>query len=140
MGGLMSGRYGGRPTVESTPTLDLYKLIRQGFFRPGHSLSGSIVWTRAGSDEPIGAIDYEAHMTGNKGYVRLRHTIPPKRMKWTTRLRSRGRLNRLVVSGRGSCVPSPAIWSQSFTFRQEPISSHLAGPMGWDTDRNGKRR
>jgi hypothetical protein len=75
MGGLMSGRYGGRPTVESTRTLDLYKLIRQGLLRPGHNLSRSIVWTRAGSDEPVGAIDYEAHMTGNKGHVRLRHTI-----------------------------------------------------------------
>ena len=46
MGGYNSGRHGGRPTVGSGVTLDLYKLIRQGFLKPGQYRGGSIIWTR----------------------------------------------------------------------------------------------
>jgi hypothetical protein len=74
MGGYNSGRYGGRPTIESGLTLDLYKLIRQGLFRPGENLSGSIVWTHVGSGERIGSVGYEAHMAGDHGHVRLQYT------------------------------------------------------------------
>jgi len=74
MGGSNSGRYGGRPTVGSGLTLDLYRLIRQKLFRRGQSLSGSIVWTRVGSGERVGSIGYEAHMEGDHGHVRLHYT------------------------------------------------------------------
>jgi hypothetical protein len=74
MGGFNSGRYGGRPTVESGLTLDLYKLILQRLFRPGQNLSGSIVGTRVGSGERVGSVGYKAHMAGDHGHVRLQYT------------------------------------------------------------------
>ena len=74
MGGYNSGRHGGRTTVGSGLTLDLYKLIRQGLFTPGQFRSGSIVWTRVGSGEQVGSVGYEAHIDGDCGHVRLRYT------------------------------------------------------------------
>ena len=74
MGGSSSGRYGGRPTVESGLTLNLYRLIRQGLFRPGESRSSWIVWTQVGSGEHVGSVAYEAHMAGDCGHVRLHYT------------------------------------------------------------------
>ena len=44
MGSITSGNHGGRPTVEDGLTLNLAKLLRDGFFQPGKSLAGSIVW------------------------------------------------------------------------------------------------
>jgi hypothetical protein len=75
MGGYNSGRYGGRPTVGSGLTLDLYRLVRQQLFRPGQNLSGSIVWTRVGSGERVNSVGYEAHLAGDFGHVRLHYTM-----------------------------------------------------------------
>src|SRR5277367_2869854 len=58
---------------ESGLTLNLYKLIRQGLFRPGHCWE-SIFWTRVGSGEQVGSVCYEAYMGGDCGRVRLRYT------------------------------------------------------------------
>ena len=74
MGNCNSGRSGGRPTTESGLTLNLYRLIRQGLFRPGKHVSGSIVWTRVGTGERVGDVAYEADMVGDCGHVRLRYT------------------------------------------------------------------
>ena len=74
MGGYNSGRHGGRPTVGSGLTLDLYKLIRQGLLKPGQYRGGSFIWTRVGSGERVGSVDYEAHMAADRGHVRLRYT------------------------------------------------------------------
>jgi hypothetical protein len=74
VGGYNSGRHGGRPTVGSGLTLDLYKLIRQRLFMPGLFRSGSIVWTGVVSGERVGSVDYEAHMAADRGHVRLRYT------------------------------------------------------------------
>jgi hypothetical protein len=74
MGGIGSGRYGGRPTVESGLTLDLYRLIRQKVFLPGGYCSGSIVWTWVSTGEQIATVGYEAFMHGDAGHVRLRYT------------------------------------------------------------------
>ena len=68
MGGYNSGRHGGRPTVGSGLTLDLYKLIRQGLLKPGQYRGGSIIWTRVGSGERVGWVDTD------RGHVRLRYT------------------------------------------------------------------
>ena len=62
MGGPNSGRYGGRPTVESGLTLDLNKLVRERHFRPGHSGSGMLVWTRVVSGEQVGSVAYQVTM------------------------------------------------------------------------------
>ena len=74
VGGYNSGRHGGRPTVGSGLTLDLYKLIRQGLLKPGQYRGGSFIWTRVGSGERVGSVDYEAHMAADRGHVRLRYT------------------------------------------------------------------
>jgi hypothetical protein len=72
MGGSNSGRYGGRPTVESGLTLDLYRLIRQKLFQPGHR-SGSITWTHVGTGNRAGQIGYHAFMNDEDGFVRLHY-------------------------------------------------------------------
>ena len=74
MGGYNSGRHGGRPTVESGLTLDLYKLIRDQIFRPGQNWGGSIIWTRVGSGERVGSVSYQAFMGDESGRVRLYYT------------------------------------------------------------------
>lgn len=74
MGGYGSGRSGGRPTVESGLTLDLYRLIRQGLVKPGCHCSGPIVWTRVGTGERVASIGYQAEMGVDQGYVRLCYT------------------------------------------------------------------
>src|ERR1700677_3557335 len=53
---------------------DLYKLIRQGLFKPGEYRGGSIIRTRVGSGERVGSVGYEAHMYGDCDHVRLHYT------------------------------------------------------------------
>jgi hypothetical protein len=74
VGGYGSGRHGGRPTVEGGLTLDLYRLIRQGLFKPGQYRSGSIVWAEVGTGEPVAWLGNEARMGVDSGQVRLRYT------------------------------------------------------------------
>ncbi len=80
MGGYGSGRSGGRPTVEDGLTLDLGKLLRDRFFRPGTGWQGSIVWRQTGSDEPLASIGYQAHLGDAHGRVRLQY----KTTRWTS--------------------------------------------------------
>src|SRR5215217_2658497 len=74
MGGSGSGNHGGRPTVEGGLVLDLYRLIRQGTFKPGQSRSGSIIWTETHSGREIASMGYEASLIGERGWVRLTYT------------------------------------------------------------------
>ena len=74
MGGYGSGKSGGRPTVENSLTLDIYRLIRQGLVKPGYHCSGPIVWTRVGTGERVASIDYQAEIGVDRGYIRLRYT------------------------------------------------------------------
>jgi hypothetical protein len=74
MGGTGSGNRGGRPTVESALKLDLHHLIRQGSFRPGATVMGSLTWTDTYSGQQTASIGYEAHMGDERGWVRLRYT------------------------------------------------------------------
>jgi hypothetical protein len=74
MGGFGSGRSGGHPTTEDGLTLSLWKLIRDGFFRPGCAWGGSITWTNTATGEQVGSIGYEAHLGRESGRVRLRYT------------------------------------------------------------------
>ncbi len=68
MGGIGSGNHGGKPTVEGGLVLDLYRLMRQGFLKPGCSCVGSIVWSE------VATIGYEAHMGQESGWARLHYT------------------------------------------------------------------
>ncbi len=74
MGGTGSGNHGGRPTVENALKLDLHHLIRQGSFRPGATVTGSLAWTDSYSGQQSASIGYEAHMGKESGWVRLRYT------------------------------------------------------------------
>lgn len=60
MGGLNSGRYGGRPVVEDCLTLDLNRMLRADQLRDGQVESGVLSWTRGG--EPAGSIHYRGDM------------------------------------------------------------------------------
>jgi hypothetical protein len=74
MGGTGSGNYGGRPTVEDALKLDLHHLIRNGSFRPGAIVTGSLAWTNTYTGEQRASIGYEAHMGDESGSVCLRYT------------------------------------------------------------------
>jgi hypothetical protein len=74
MGGTGSGNHGGRPTVEHALKLDLHHLIRNGSFRPGATVVGSLTWTDSYSGQQTASIGYEAHMGEDSGWVRLRYT------------------------------------------------------------------
>jgi hypothetical protein len=75
MGGIGSGNYGGRPTVEGSLTLDLSRLLRDGSLRPGHSVKGSVSWTRDPSGEPVASVGYEAHLSDTTGRLRLLYQV-----------------------------------------------------------------
>ncbi|GEO19439.1 hypothetical protein [Microvirga aerophila] len=74
MGGTGSGNHGGRPTIEHALKLDLHHLIRQGSFRLGATMTGSLTWTDTSSGQQRASIGYEAHMGDEHGWVRLRYT------------------------------------------------------------------
>ncbi len=94
MGGLGSGRTGGRPTAEQSLRIDLAWMIRTRRAVPGADVRGSLYWTCGG--EPSGNICYQCDMedihnakliltytqgTGDaresvRQEVRLVHTVP----------------------------------------------------------------
>src|SRR5215218_3552246 len=74
MGGLGSGRRGGLPTVESSLTLNLSKLVREGTLRPGQIRSGTYVWHDSYTGEQSGKVAYEGYLGAEQGYLRLRYT------------------------------------------------------------------
>ncbi len=76
MGGPGSGRHWGcgRATVEDGFTLDINKLVRDGYIRPGGCCSGTLRWTRVASGEEVGSIGYEANlMAPDQAWLRLHY-------------------------------------------------------------------
>jgi hypothetical protein len=70
MGGLGSGRWGGRPTANAAKKIDLAWMIRTGRAKPGQWASGSLSWNYGGS--PAGSIGYVANMEdAGDPYLRL---------------------------------------------------------------------
>lgn len=67
MGGMGSGRHGGRPTVEDALALDLGKLLRDKLIRPGYSITSSLHWRNTRSGAEIASIGYRADMTADAG-------------------------------------------------------------------------
>jgi hypothetical protein len=55
-------------------TLNLAKLLRDGFFQPNESLGGSIVGRNTATGERVSFIGYEAYLGIERGRVRLRYT------------------------------------------------------------------
>lgn len=64
MGGFTSGRYRtrNRGTVDAACRIDLRFLRKQGALREGHTVSGTLHWTRRG--EPSGSMGYRVVMDG----------------------------------------------------------------------------
>ncbi len=63
-------RYGGRPTVESSITLDIGLLMRTGL-RPLCSGSGTMQWTSTNSLQPTCQLAYEAILSEDTGVLHL---------------------------------------------------------------------
>ena len=74
MGGLGSGRSGGRPTTDDGFTLSLSTLLGDRLFRSGCAWSGSIMWMDTRTGEQVGSIGYEAYLCQESGRVRLKYT------------------------------------------------------------------
>jgi hypothetical protein len=82
MGGLGSGQWGGRPTVEGSLTLDINRLLRHGSIHRDATTSGSLSWSYAHA-RPSASIGYRAVLGPERGHIRL---------CWTTTDRSTGEL------------------------------------------------
>ena len=55
-------------------TLDINKLRRDGFIRPGFSWGGTLNWTETYSGRHIGSIGYQALLGTEQGRLRLYYT------------------------------------------------------------------
>ena len=74
MGGIGSGRSGGRPTIEDSLTLNLNKLVRERTVCPNQNRRGSLVWTNADTGERTASIGYHADIGEQHGRMRLTYT------------------------------------------------------------------
>jgi hypothetical protein len=78
MGGFGSGtgfRWGSKQTVEAALSLDLCKLIKQGFFVVGQHVSGSIKWHWVSTGKESGNISYVANLLNvDDAWLRLVYT------------------------------------------------------------------
>jgi hypothetical protein len=79
MGGYRSGRSGGRPTVESSLTLDLQRLFKTGWLKAGARTSGLLKWTWVSTGEETASIGFESDLGEEIGYVQLRWTSTNQR-------------------------------------------------------------
>jgi hypothetical protein len=74
MGGYGSGRSGGRPTVESALSLNLPRLFKTGWLKPGAWTSGTLRWSILSTGEETASMGFEARLGEQEGYVRLHWT------------------------------------------------------------------
>jgi hypothetical protein len=76
MGGFGSGQSGGRPTVESSLTLDVNRLDRDGILRPRTSTwNGTLTWRNVRTGEATSWIGYSSHLQESSGHLRLKYTV-----------------------------------------------------------------
>jgi hypothetical protein len=74
MGGYGSGRSGGRPTVESGLTLDLSRIFKTGWLKPGATTRGVLRWTNVRTSQETASMGFEAQLGENYGSIRLNWT------------------------------------------------------------------
>src|SRR5829696_1895929 len=79
MGGMGSGRWGGRPTVGSGLSLDLNRLLRTGSITRDATTTGTLTWSQYG--EQVASMGYKAVLGPERGHIRL---------SWTSTDRSTG--------------------------------------------------
>jgi hypothetical protein len=74
MGCFGSGRSGGGPVVEDALTLNLPRLFKTGWLKPGAWTSGTLCWSIVGTGEEIASMGFEAHLGEEEGYIQLHWT------------------------------------------------------------------
>ena len=89
MGGYGSGRSGGRPTVESGLTLDLRRLFKTGWLRPGARTSGLLSWTTVNTGRETASVGFQSYLGEEGGYVQLHWTSTDRRTGETRQCENR---------------------------------------------------
>jgi len=74
-----SGKSGGRPTVGSSLTLDLQRLFKMGWLKPGAPACGTLRWTRVDTGREIASIGFLSDLSEENGYVQLHWTSTDRR-------------------------------------------------------------
>jgi hypothetical protein len=74
MGGIGSGRWGGRPTVENSLTLNLARLFKTGWLKARACTMGTLRWSAAWIGDEIVSVDFESCLGEDSGYMHLRWT------------------------------------------------------------------
>jgi hypothetical protein len=75
MGGIGSGRSGGRPTVEEGLSLDIDTLRRQGLIRTGDGWGGTVNWSDPYTGSHKASAGYEGSLGAHHGRLRLFYTV-----------------------------------------------------------------
>jgi hypothetical protein len=89
MGGYGSGRSGGGPTVESGLTLDLRRLFKTGWLRPGARTSGRLSWTTVNTGRETASVGFQSDLGEDSGHVRLHWTSTDRRTGETRQCENR---------------------------------------------------
>ena len=79
MGGCGSGRSGGRPTVERSLTLDLPRLFKDGWLKPGARASGTLRWTVVSTGRETASVGFQSDLGEESGHVQLHWTSTDRR-------------------------------------------------------------
>ncbi len=74
MGGYGSGRRSDRPTVEDGLTLNLSRLFKMGWLKPGAMTSGILRWFNVSTQEEVASVSFESRLGEGGGHIRLRWT------------------------------------------------------------------
>src|SRR5271165_6228565 len=89
MGGYGSGRSGGRPTVEDSLTLDLRRLFKMGWLRPGAGTFGLLRWTTVSTGREKASIGFQSQLGDDTGHVQLNWTSTDRRTGETRQCENR---------------------------------------------------
>lgn len=77
----------GRPTVETTLTLDINRLVRLRLIQPGRLIADVLVWTNTGTGEVASKVAYEADLRDPAAAsVRLRYFVAGQSMTYSIEL------------------------------------------------------
>lgn len=75
MGGVGSGRYGGRPIVEDALALDLAVLLRKKLISTGSTVASSLHWRNTRTGAETASIGYRCTMTAEAGIFSAEYTV-----------------------------------------------------------------
>ena len=75
MGGMGSGRYGGRPIVEDALALDLAVLLRKKLISTGSTVASSLHWRNTRTGAETASIGYRCTMTAEAGIFSAEYAV-----------------------------------------------------------------